>query len=75
MLAKTFADGVPEEEFSVAGLQGCEFSFFFCNFFFLFFVGGVGFVRPGRMTWFFFFFSQNSNHFFFSPYLFRSIEA
>jgi hypothetical protein len=24
LLAKKFADGVPEEEFSVAGLQGCE---------------------------------------------------
>jgi chaperone BCS1 len=28
MLAKKFADGVPEEEFSVAALQGCKsFSF------------------------------------------------
>src|SRR5690606_12909530 len=25
VLAKKFADGVPEEEFSVAGLQGCEY--------------------------------------------------
>jgi hypothetical protein len=24
VLAKRFADGVPEDEFSVAGLQGCE---------------------------------------------------
>lgn len=24
MLAKKFADGVPEEEFSVAALQGCK---------------------------------------------------
>lgn len=29
VLAKKFADGVPEEEFSVAGLQGCEFVAFF----------------------------------------------
>jgi chaperone BCS1 len=27
LLAKKFADGVPEEEFSVAALQGCEFPF------------------------------------------------
>ena len=26
VLAKKFADGVPEEEFSVAGLQGCKFT-------------------------------------------------
>lgn len=30
LLAKKFADGVPEEEFSVAGLQGCKSSFFCC---------------------------------------------
>ena len=34
-LAKTFADGVPEEEFSVAGLQGCKLAssslFFFLH--------------------------------------------
>ena len=29
VLAKRFADGVPEEEFSVAALQGCELPFFF----------------------------------------------
>jgi len=33
VLAKTFADGVPEEEFSVAGLQGCGF---FSSFLFYF---------------------------------------
>jgi len=27
MLAKKFADSIPEEEFSVAALQGCEFAF------------------------------------------------
>ena len=36
VLAKKFADVVPEEEFSVAGLQGCEFIFFK---WFLFFLG------------------------------------
>lgn len=29
-LAKKFADGIPEEEFSVAALQGCEFFLFVC---------------------------------------------
>lgn len=29
MLAKQFADGVPQEEFSVAALQGCELFFFY----------------------------------------------
>jgi mitochondrial chaperone BCS1 len=31
VLAKKFADGVPEEEFSVAGLQGCELTPFGLN--------------------------------------------
>lgn len=29
MLAKKFADSIPEEEFSVAALQGCQYSFTF----------------------------------------------
>jgi chaperone BCS1 len=29
VLAKRFADGLPEDEFSVAGLQGCQCFFFF----------------------------------------------
>jgi chaperone BCS1 len=33
VLAKRFADVVPEEEFSVAGLQGCEFSLSFLFYF------------------------------------------
>ena len=33
VLAKKFADVVPEEEFSVAGLQGCEFIFILFYFF------------------------------------------
>ena len=48
VLAKKFADQVPEEEFSVAGLQGCELIFiFFISFYFIFllfyfyFFGGV----------------------------------
>ena len=52
VLAKKFADQVPEEEFSVAGLQGCEFFIFIFHFifilfsFFIFyfiFLGGVTF--------------------------------
>ena len=31
VLAKKFADVIPEEEFSVAGLQGCEFITFYCK--------------------------------------------
>jgi chaperone BCS1 len=30
-LAKDFADSIPDEGFSVAALQGCEYSFFFRN--------------------------------------------
>jgi chaperone BCS1 len=29
LLAKKFADSIPEEEFSVAALQGCELLYFF----------------------------------------------
>ena len=36
VLAKKFADGIPEEEFSVAGLQGCQFFLVF-----LFLVNGT----------------------------------
>lgn len=31
-LAKQFADAIPEEEFSVAALQGCELCFFVCRY-------------------------------------------
>ena len=30
-MKKKFADVIPEEEFSVAGLQGCEFIVFYCT--------------------------------------------
>jgi len=48
ILAKKFADSIPEEEFSVAALQGCEFGFLRCVF-----VGGIfmGFVTISVPVW------------------------